>query len=309
MVVILIECEYCHKNVRDVVNEFICIPCSKKTYSSNKSNINGHGFEYFLCVEINSEYNVQCLSKSFSRYKDNVDVLTLSEKEYLKCSSTYAMQFVRNILKNKQMVSTTLNSDSKGTKCLVGDIVVHHKDGTETNFSLKNNKLSCKHPRPTSIIGRCNFPDKEYRERIKGINDSFFSKFSDKKLFRCVCKSDIKELYKNINNEVVRHINMLRKEHVKSLFKFLNGIDSSLYIIYNTKKSVQCYDSSDIFIPTRVVTSIDGRGYIILEFNNKCYFSMRLHTAASKITKILSIKYDVTLENADIVYNKAEIKK
>lgn len=305
----LIECEYCKQpsDIRKFTygKYIICKSCS----SSNKQNINGKSLEYCICNMINYEYNIKCNSKDFDLYKNKFEHLSTEEQDYFEKSARLTVQYIKTIFNNKNPSSTFLNPDSKGKEAIVADIVVHHEDSTYTSFSIKNNKLSAKHQRPASFIGRCNMQDKEYRQNIKLINDEFFSRFSSAKLFNKVHSNDIQNLYRDVNEEVVKNLQLLNKNQIQHLFNFLNSIDKDLYIIKNNKKNIEIYDCTKKSIPTRLVSSVNDKNRIILKFNNKYIFDMRLHTASSRITQTLSLKYDTVLTNITQIYNKVEIKK
>lgn len=280
---------------------------------SKKSNINGKSLEYAICRHINNAYNTSCISQDYDEYKQKYDLLPKNDKDNFDLCGEVVCEFLTKKINSGIPTHTYLNPDSKGKESLTADIVVSYSRDFCVNLSIKNNKFTSKHQRPMAFMDRCGINKNdivEYRKSVQKINDEFYSNFHHLQHFRSVEKDYIKTMYSDINNTVVGYIKNLDKNQVKNMFHFLNGIDTQLYIVQNTKTYVDIYDCTNkIHVPTRVSTSLNNLGYIILEFNSKHKFSMRLHTASSKITKNLSLKYDTVLINVDEIYKKVRIKK
>lgn len=304
----LIECQTCNQptEIKKLnLDTCICNSCS----SSSKQNINGKSLEYCICKIINDEYKIKCTSEDYDTYKTKFEQLSTKEQDYFEKSAKLTVQHIKKLFKDKTPVSTFLNPDSKGKESIVADVIVHHSDNTHTSFSIKNNKFSSKHQRPGAFMERCDMPDKEYRKNIKLINDKFFSRFAEEKLFKNISSNDIQTLYKDVNEEVVKHLRLLNKHQIQCMFKFINSVDKNLHIIKNNKKNIEIYDCTKKSIPTRVTVHINDLNHIVLKFNNRYIFDLRLHTASSRITQTLSLKYDTVLTNIDEMYSKVEIKK
>ena len=73
------------------------------------------------------------------------------------------------------------------------------------------------------------------------------------------------------------------------------------------KKELYFYDFyKNIKFPSSVDVNVKDN-YLYLKFDNNFYFILRLHTASSKITKTLSLKYDTKLDNIDKLYEKKKV--
>ena len=81
----------------------------------------------------------------------------------------------------------------------------------------------------------------------------------------------------------------------------------------NTKKNIKIRTHKNVKNPTKLKTHFNDNGYLVIEFNNKFKYVMRLHNDESKLTKNnkknIKVKFDTILENIEKVYNIITIKK
>ena len=278
-----------------------------------KSNLNGKSLEYVICKQINDMYNIKCASADYDEYRQKYTLLPEKDQKNFEAGAMIVCKFLAKKDAKRLPIKTDLYADSKGKESLTADVVISYEDGTCTSLSIKNNKFTSKHQRPMAFMDRCGIDSADivkYREEVDRIRGEFFGRFGHLGKFCDVNKESIVELYTGVNCVVMDYVNRLDKEQVQNMFHFLNSVDKQLYIVKNTKKEVSIYDCTNkILVPTRVVTSVNHLGYIVLEFNSKHRFSMRLHTASSRIERNLSLKYDTVLMNVDEMYPSEIIKK
>lgn len=277
-----------------------------------RSIYNGKALEYCICLKLCVKYNIIHPTDLINYGEKYYTQITDKQKQdYISVGEIVIRYFSQK--KSELPINLTINSDDQGKKSLVGDIIVWYKDNSCINLSIKNNKLSAKHQRPAAFMDRCGLPTqgiKSYRSKITQIKNKFYDKNSEFENFRDIkIPSVISDLYSDINNVVTQEIQKFDKKCIQQLYKFLVGIDLELYIVRNTPTYVEIYDLTKQQLPTRVKTSIDRRGYIILHFNNNCNFSMRLHSAESKIRKNVSLKYDTIFTNIRDMFLYEKIPK
>jgi hypothetical protein len=195
--------------------------------------------------------------------------------------------------------------DSEGKNGNTNDIELY--DAAQMficGLSVKHRNLSLKHPRAGSIgnhIGADvgNIKANLYVTHYTKLNLKWYEELSKNTAFRDVDNAIIYKMYGEFINLL---FNTLKNNHksIVQLLKFCLSIDDRLqYLVVFDKcisimekiKLTKCRKYRIRKEPNRLVITI---GDIIIY--------MRIHTASSNITKTLSLKYDVTCDNIDKLY-------
>ena len=281
-------------------------------------SIYGKSLEYAFVSILQPSVRIDS-NKLVESYKEKWDKLATSkQKDFLTCAYQVLDKF--RIIDNPKVseISIKLFADNAGKKCIVADLQIEFKRGKKKyrlKLSIKNNKIYAKSQRPGAIPTQCGYciDDKEceiYKKEYRLITDYFYEKYKHHSKFNQLKKQDkYNDLYLPICNLVVKAISKCDKKHVQSLYTFLKG-KTGYYQVVNQKKNIIIYNfKREYNAPTRVRISRNKNGYIILTFNNKHIFHLRLHTAQSKLTKIPSLKFDTVLINQDELYPKIIIPK
>lgn len=267
----------------------------------------GKGLEYAFVVISNP--NVIYNSNDLDSHINAWSKLSITHKlDFLTCAYMVLDKF--NLIDNGT-ITMYINKDNSGRYGIVSDIVINQT----VYLSIKNNKLYAKSQRPNNLPKQCGFLNNEqssvdYLSKYKCITDMFYNKHKNHTYFREIDKQTIWiELYKPIYALVSNFISVCDKSHIKQLYSFLKG-ETNYWQVLNKPKYVVLYDFTKSYhLPTRLTVSYDSKGYILLQFNNKHTFRLRLHTASSRLTKNLSLKFDTILINQDELYPKTQIRK
>lgn len=196
-----------------------------------------------------------------------------------------------------------LCKDSDGCIGNSSDIELHN-EVEWVSISLKNNNLSIKHPRCSSMQNHISNKYKGvYAAKYKRINDTYYqlalktnlSKFSD------FSDEDKNNLYTQINNLLIE---TCKKSILtcKLIAKFCIGTTHTHQIIIkNQNNAITCMKYKPMIFDRAIIKNISYNTFILVVSNIALKF--RIHTASSRITPTLSLKYDVTPVNADDLFN------
>lgn len=255
-------------------------------------NINGKSLEYIIAKALCSPdkfNNVDCFN-----YKEKYDSLSKAQMvDYDITANIIKLYYASRCDITDWDVS--FNTDVCGTKGDSSDIVV----GGVTKFgiSIKNTKSYIKSQRPSGLPTQCGIRSvsdmgRDYISKYTDVCNKFYISHINYSYFRDIDKKHIHDLYSDINMIV---IDFLTKLKMKNMVMFFEFIYSNNVQIINTKKSVIIYDFTKRKIPTTCDISIN-RGRVELKYNTGLVVLMRLHTASSRLTKNLSLKYDTTIQ-------------
>jgi len=162
--------------------------------------------------------------------------------------------------------------------------------GKALGISLKNNNLSLKHPRARSFG---NLLDAEYVRQYEELNNSWYAGFEEvqAETFSECRKSSISSMYNDFTSLLKKHIVAC---NAQSLVNYCCSITDTNYIIKRNKNGTFTTYQNKIDIgqlSINVIPVSDNTFHIKL--SNNLVLSFRIHTASKRVTKMLSLKYDV----------------
>jgi len=204
-------------------------------------------------------------------------------------------------------------SDISGIKGDVTDIIVFGKNNTSLNLSIKNNHRAVKHQRPGSLIQQLGFPkgsqkDLTYRRELSNIYQNFHLKIQKQtpvpKLFRDVEILKYPFIYRPVCSLVSETINSFSKElNIPNQYQsFLIG-NTNFYKVIVNDGHVNILEFSEIIKSTHMISTC-SENYVYVDFTNGIKVNMRLHTASSRITDNISLKFDSQLDDDDHIPTK-----
>lgn len=282
----------------------------------SKSNLNGRALEYFIANKI-IKSNTKIIQLG-----DTADIQTrdLQKISQLEPKTTILFQKASLVIFEwlvTQIDITTIERfhDSAGKKSDVTDIQL--KGIVDVlNISVKSNHLAVKHQRPGSLIQQFGIPkgsndDIQYRNEYQELNQIFHDEAKkinpEAKLFNEL--EEIKEdyIYKPICSKVAEKINTYgeKSQHSKDFQEFLIGkTDFIKIVVYSNKVIILQFNN----LPksNRMTAVRSSSNYVNVNFHNGIKVKMRLHTASSRITSNLSLKFDSQLSE-DVEIPKLEL--
>jgi hypothetical protein len=277
---------------------------NKTKAMGGKQNRNGKALEYILAKKIADHMQ---LKVNYHNYRQKYDSLSVvMKRDFVKFANT-----VFNYIKTRypyKFDRLVLEIDAEGKNGNSSDITVGY-DKQFLRLSIKNNKKYAKSQRPSALPRQCGYRSttiiaNEYMTEYNEICSEFYEKHKDHSYFRDI-GGGVKKLYTDINTTVFRFLRDAETKHMKELFKFL--LDDNIQIV--NKKDVYINDFTNRKIPDVYNISINRLGYIIIKTDTGMVVSMRLHTASSRLTKNISLKYDtVVVEYGDCVVSTVLLK-
>lgn len=264
------------------------------------SSITGKSLEYALCNEYMNA-GVLLKPESFKRYTQYQDKF----KKLAKTIQNDFITFARIIVKWSIPMDNAqihLNADNEGVRGNVSDITI--TTGTKIlNLSIKNNKIYEKSHRPPSFGVQAGLDDMtrgEYESTYKQIIGEIYDMYKHLERFNQIQSHEIKsQIYEPIYKLTTDFIELMDMDEVAVYFHFIIGT-GAFYQCINTKNQVIIYDRTQpIDDPIGVNCSRNRYGHLCLEFffefRDPIIINMRLHTASSRITKNISLKFDACL--------------
>lgn len=207
---------------------------------------------------------------------------------------------IASIVDSTDIINTyTLVSDDQGRIGDTSDIKIHTSSGKVINISCKNNNLSIKHQRPSNLGKQMNLSDadtRKYREKYMKVNDRYREKWQQYERFNQIDKDQKWRLYRRVNKVVRKQIKRSSTDCQEYFVKYLMSADKDEYIMKwsdqtNTLELVRLHELG------KRITDVTVDENVLAIHLEDVKITMRLHTASSKITKTLSLKYDTKIEN------------
>jgi len=212
---------------------------------------NGKAFEYYF-INIFHEYNILGnSSKREEKLKLCYDQTSIGNRVSIRNNILKLLDKIN--IKMTDIMSYHLPGDCSGKKSKVSDIILYLKNNEEINLSCKNNNVSLKHQRPSSLAKQMilsqNDIDK-YNNEYKSINDKIYNKFTKNNvLFNTLEKHKIYKMYIKINELVKKWLETANISSIQHYFNFLISIEKK-YIIINQKNIMYYYDfTNNINLP------------------------------------------------------------
>jgi hypothetical protein len=271
--------------------------------ANNNSDRNGRALEYKIANTLgknkNFELTDQCAMLNERDFHKFQDLSSELQNNFEIASNKITNWIAAKVLKNFPVQVERINDSPN----VVADIAIIGK-GASLNLSIKHNHHALKHPRPYSLAQSCGYPlkspqDAEHRALMDVAANDFRNSADGLSHFNQCPSVAIDTLYANVCNACVNSIKSWTENDssvANKLFFFL--VNSGFYkIIVETKKDVvvKIQDYNFIKAPTSVFATTNGNR-LIMQFNNGWEINLRIHTAASKISRSgsqLSLKFDV----------------
>lgn len=251
-------------------------------YCMTSSRLAGDLFEYTFLTIVKHKYGITPYDL-FTKNKE-----TKLMHKFLACDPCdFTLKrekiesFLHSFFEGQQFVHYELTNERDAKKD-VSDIRLHG-DGEVVNISLKHNNASIRHPRPRNLYNQVVLENPvEFNSEYKTINDTFYDKWKHVRLFKNVDPLEKSKLLTDVNRLVTHHLTL---GDTSSFVQFLTLSHKDIIHLKwcNTTKEMSRLKIPDITGP---VTTKDT-------FINIGNLRMRLHTASSRITPVLSLKYDV----------------
>jgi hypothetical protein len=196
--------------------------------------------------------------------------------------------------------------DSAGRRGDATDVVVVGSSN-EIRLSLKSNHDAAKHQRPMSLMQQLGFvkksvEDRDYRSRYKLVIDRFNDELKmtvpTPTEFRQLNGGVVERLYSEVCREVCATINKYQTDVSAAWHyqQFLFGKNDCVKVV-KSRTSITIKQYGSILPAREMVAKQRSASYIDLFFDEYLHFEMRLHTAASKIQRNPSLKFDTSLIN------------
>lgn len=266
----------------------------------SKSRLSGDLIEKTLC-DVFGKMGLECSSPvRLSRLQAKIGGIS---NENLLSPITEKVSRILPAGANKFSIS----SDRDGVHGVVSDVIVHG-DGLDIGISCKRNNFSIKHQRPLGLHKHLALSDEsasEYKRKYKEITTAFYDECCKQGwgLFRDVPSERKSTLYKDVNELVKDTITAASGEQQTALMNYLISKEDNGYILYvgqseddvrlykyewGSMRGIKSVDWKDEQQPSMIVLHTDG-----------VKLCLRLHNASSRVTKIVSLKYDTTILSLD----------
>jgi hypothetical protein len=264
----------------------------------SKSRLSGDVIEKTLC-DVFSKLGLECTS---------VDRLT---KLHTKVGGYTPQHLLKPISEKishiipKDASTFSISSDHDGKKGIVSDVIIHG-EGSTTGISCKRNNFSIKHQRPQALykqLGLSDMDTQEYKTRYASIMNDFYKMCCENGwvYFKDVPVEKKQELYRNVNTLVMKTIISANAEQKTALLNYLISRDDHGYVLYVGQQDndvrLYRYNWGDVMqIKSVDWKDIETASTILVE-TDTIKISLRLHNASSRITKVVSLKYDTSIIN------------
>jgi len=280
----------------------------------SKSNLNGRLLEYYIVdniLERHSECVIDIQSIS-DQERDRNRIIELDH--HLITRFTKASIIVVDWLVTKiDIKEVSRLPDTTGTKGDVTDIRIVGMDNTILNLSIKNNHKAVKHQRPGSLIQQLGFLkkssiDKTYRKELTSIYQNFHNEIQNinptPTLFRDVEDLKYPLIYRPVCSLVSKTINLFSRDiEISNQYQsFLIG-NTNFYKVIVNDGYVDIIEFNEIIRSSHMISTW-SENYVYVDFKNGIKINMRLHTASSRISENISLKFDSQLDDSTIIPSK-----
>ncbi len=259
------------------------------------SRQSGEEFEYVIARYLKETYRYEFFDKySENKYKKWTSVFEYNEPDF---------PFIDEFADYDKI---KFCKDTEGCIGNSSDIELHN-DKEWVPLSLKNNNLSIKHPRCSSIHNHISKQNKKkYIDGYKKINDHYyklaidngftkFNEFDDRD--KTQMYMDFKKLLMDICKQSI--------STCKSLFEFCIGITHTHQIIVKrVGDNIICMRYKPITLDKICIRNVSYNTFILSISDISLKF--RIHSASSRVTNILSLKYDVTPVDVNELFDVIE---
>lgn len=272
----------------------------------NNSDRNGRALEYAVVIELSKIPNANLTTRAITdnvRDKPKFDEIA-QESQQLQQQFLSAALKISSWIKS-QFINQTITIDrlpDSGTS--VSDITISSPI-TKLEISLKHNHFALKHPRPYSMAQACGYDKKSlqdiyHRSLMQTVDNNFRAMAMGMANYNNCSQTTISTLYNSTYGACLTSINNWAasdKDLAKNLFSFI--VNNGFYkVIVNTGSSV-VVKVQDFLTPS-TVNNVNAyinptSSYLNLDFSNGWVIALRVHTAATEISKIgsqLSLKFD-----------------
>lgn len=303
----------------------------------NKSSFNGKVVEYtFAQFLLDSGKLLDMDSENDAKWKMIQGKCSDSLLTSLYTASATFLTFLEN--KHGKITSFSLCSDQDGAKGESADCVLHtaaasaadFETGATLHLSWKRNKTnkSIKHQRPKALphqIGMCLNDCVAYNLAYEAISKDFLDRYPSNlyEKFSSVTRVHKTAYLENLTNLAWTYMqktldasrNKDAAKATKHFFEFLIGGSVNYLCNFDVKsKTLSIRDflahsrqNDDLVSIVWKESFISKRYYITLKFSTGHIFSLRMHTASSRLrnaptTTCPSVKWDTKLVNLDSLY-------
>jgi hypothetical protein len=178
-----------------------------------------------------------------------------------------------------------------------------HSDRELLPISFKNNNISIKHPRAGSIQDHL-IKQTMYKQKYNDINDKYYKLFTDSAIstFKSIPAELKLKMYNDFTSLLV---GILSTDPLscRSLFQFCIGIRCRhQLIIKNEKNKVNIFKYKPVNFNKAQIKRLSENSFKLTV--GKTTIKFRIHNASSRITPNLSLKYDVTPDNVNDLFDE-----
>jgi len=287
---------------------------------SSRSNDNGRVLEAILTSVLSEKLKVPLSDAAqLSQVRDfeKIDSIPKPLKERFELQSDRLLLWFidEGIIIPSKVLEIHRFSDFDAQQGNVADVQIQTEDGP-TNISVKNNHTATKHQRPSTVLVRLGVKKRSadnlgYLNEISEITDNFYEKakmiMPSATLFRELKSVDAefinRECYAPICALIDRYYTKFGScpTCAENLLKFLVGSMDFYKVVFN-EQGLCISNFKDIMVPSAFISRHveDRPGYLDLQFDNAWNFSLRLHTASSRLGNSLNLKFDTQLSNEPI---------
>lgn len=264
-----------------------------------QSRRNGDIFEAAIVVELEANGLVPASSalKKATQLKTKYEELSIGRRTRLS-NQLHAVipGLLAHVVNPTEYKLVGDNRAKKGARTTTADIIVVAEDD-DLYISCKSNSYSLKHQRPSGLPNQLSMgksTTKRFIKEYKAINNRYYDRFDGCTAFREVRTEQIEWMYKRFNQLVSRYIEEAPDADQIEFVKFLLGVeDCNKVLVMLIEGEVVVYKMSELAFDSFEI-EVDGKNILIETPNGD--INMRLHTASSKITKKLSLKYDTKIK-------------
>jgi hypothetical protein len=282
------------------------------------SRKSGNALEYIVCKSLN-DYSIcahnHATTEKLKKLKVDYDFLRSKDNAYdHQDQKVTKLHKIFDHLGIDKHCTYTINHDSKGSAGETADIVLHDMQYgyAVAKFSVKHNNLSMKHQRVNKLWlqTRMSQDDKdEFIKEYKEINDKYYSvwKAQGLRLFRDVDIVEKFALYKELN-ELTRAWLLKDSEYLRHYIEFVLDYDPLKYILKwcprsETITTMSLADNMRTLIGDLSKVEIDHEeSFLRIHLKpTSVIIRARMHNASSRITPTISLKYDTSVQNSNVI--------